>query len=261
MKVVELRFYGKLVFLSKVSSMRVAFYGRRTIKDVVESLGVPHTEIFLVLRNQTITYLNQIIEHNDRISLYPMFFQMDREILREILTSTKLTCEEKKEYVKKYKIKFKQKFIADVHLGKLTRYLRLLGIDVLFNPKWNDFELIQISNQEKRVLLTQDKGILKQKRLEYGYYLISRTPSEQLQEILSHFHLKIKPFQRCSICNSILKYVDSSEILELQPIPVWLMETYEGFYVCEKCKKVYWEGSHYKKMVEFFYKYKLDFEK
>lgn len=258
MKLITIRFYGKLAQITNCKEFKYEFWGRRAIIDILESLGVPKTEIFLILLNHNISSFYNYPDNGDVISVYPKFIQFYRDILKSIFKDPLISKEIKREVGRKfwqYKIK---KFVADVHLGRLTKYLRLLGIDVIYNPEWNDEDLIKISEQEHRILLTRDKGILKQKKLTYGFYILNSDPVFQLLEVLEYFSLKIIPFSRCSICNSILTKKDIKGINDLKYLlPDKVKNLYHEFYYCEHCNKLYWSGSHYDNIIKLFNKYDL----
>ncbi|MCD4696611.1 MAG: Mut7-C RNAse domain-containing protein, partial [Bacteroidales bacterium] len=143
----------------------------------------------------------------------------------------------------------KTKFILDVHLGKLARYLRMLGFDTLYENNYPDPQIIDIAKKEKRIILTRDVGILKNSAVTHGYWVRSQNPREQLREVITRFDLSvnIKPLFRCMECNGIIEKVDKKEIIDqLKPKT---KKYFNEFFRCTQCKKVYWEGSHYKKMI------------
>ncbi|MDH3269629.1 MAG: Mut7-C RNAse domain-containing protein, partial [Ignavibacteria bacterium] len=145
----------------------------------------------------------------------------------------------------------KPKFVADVHLGKLARYLRMMGFDVLYKNNFDDDEIVRISLKEKRAILTKDRGILKRNEVSHGYWVRCTKVGEQVNEILDRFNLKkeIKEFSRCLECNQLLDPIKKEAIIdELQPKVV---QTQDEFYQCPSCKKIYWKGIHYKRMLSF----------
>ncbi|MCD4665142.1 MAG: Mut7-C RNAse domain-containing protein, partial [Bacteroidales bacterium] len=140
------------------------------------------------------------------------------------------------------------KFILDVHLGKLARYLRMLGFDSLYENNYSDQQIIEISVKEKRIILTRDLGILKNSTVTHGYWLRSQNPKKQLSEVVNRLDLadNIKPLYRCMKCNGIIEKVDKNDIInQLQPKT---KKYFNEFFRCSQCKKVYWKGSHYEKM-------------
>lgn len=136
------------------------------------------------------------------------------------------------------------KFIADVMLGKLAKWLRIVGIDVLYDNKITDEELIYISNQEKRILLTRDKKLSFDKRLKEVIFIENELIDKQIKEFFEK--TKIRPdnlFSRCIICNEeLMKVVDKKEIKS--KVPVYTYLTHNDFSICKRCGKLYWKGTH-----------------
>ena len=143
------------------------------------------------------------------------------------------------------------RFIVDVHLGKLARYLRLCGLDTLFSVEYNDAEIIEISNSDDRIILTRDKLLIESKKVVKGLLIKSQDPSEQIKEVFARYDLqkRVTPFTRCMECNSLLVNVDKEMIIDL--LEPRTREFYENFSICTSCNHIYWEGSHYQKMKNF----------
>lgn len=236
MKKVFLRFYEELNDFLPSEKKKVEFehdfYGRVSIKDLIESFGVPHTEIDMILVNSESVDFNYIVSHNDRISVYPQFESF------EINEHQKL----RKETLRN------PKFVLDVHLGKLAKFMRLVGFDTYYRNNLEDSEIINISLSSRRVILTRDIGILKTGKVTHGYFVRNTNPFEQIKEIINRFQLEnyINPFTLCLLCNSELEPIDKVSIIER--IPPKVKNMYDEFYYCEKCDKVYWKGSHYLEM-------------
>ena len=143
------------------------------------------------------------------------------------------------------------KFTLDVHLGKLTKSLRLFGFDAFWDANYNDKEIILFSLSEGRIILTRDKELLENKNVVHGYRVLSQKPDEQLREVFIRFDLKyhINPFSRCMECNGILKEARKEDIIErLFPKTI---EYYNSFIMCTVCNRIYWEGSHYERMKKY----------
>jgi uncharacterized protein with PIN domain len=140
------------------------------------------------------------------------------------------------------------KFIADVHLGKLARNLRLLGFDTYFDRNIDDNEIIKMALSEKRIILTRDKQMLNNKCVTHGYGIRSSDPKEQVREVVARFDLRnyLKPFSRCMDCNGLIQTVSKESVNENLPLKTRLY--YEDFFRCQVCGKIYWEGSHYDNM-------------
>jgi uncharacterized protein with PIN domain len=239
MKKVYFRFYEELNdFLpEKKRKIRFAhnYIDRASVKDVIESLGVPHTEIDLILINGKSVGFDFLINDGDDISVYPVFESLD-------ITNVQLL---------RPKPLRNPKFIADVHLGRLASYLRMMGFDVLYKNNFDDKEIITLSLSEKCAILTRDRGILKYKEVTHGYWIRSTKVKEQVIEVIKRFDLKniIKEFSRCIECNSALESIPKSEIIA--ELPPRVSKSQESFSTCPYCKKIYWKGTHYQKMLSF----------
>lgn len=140
--------------------------------------------------------------------------------------------------------------LADCHLGKTAKYLRLLGIDTLYFEQISDNALIELAKKEKRIILTKDRDLY-QRIPEIAFYVTSQEYKQQLEEIISSLNLQtsLHPFKRCMQCNGLLSFVEKEAIQdELQELT---LKYYDRFAQCQKCRKIYWEGSHYSKMEHF----------
>lgn len=233
---VTLRFYEELNdFLHRENRKKVfryAFAPHQTIKDVIEACGVPHTEVDLILVNGEPVDFFYRLKKDDYISVYPVFEKLDITGISKLEHSPLRNL----------------KFIADVHLGKLARYMRMIGLDTMYENNSDDNDLIEISIQENRILLTRDKGILMNNKVTLGSYVYSSNSKKQLTEVIRKFQLRsqIKPFSRCMECNGEIKISDKSSILHLlKPLT---KKYYNEFYMCSDCGKIFWKGSHYKRM-------------
>ncbi|MBN2174184.1 MAG: Mut7-C ubiquitin/RNAse domain-containing protein [Bacteroidales bacterium] len=234
---IQIRFYEELNdFLPLVRRKKTfshSFEGNMTIKDIIESLGVPHTEIDLILVNGQSVDFKYRPKEGDQVSVYPVFESFD------IANVTRLRPKPLRE----------TRFILDVHLGKLARYLRMTGFDTLYENDYEDNQIIQIAKKEHRIILTRDLGILKNGNVTHGYFIRSQNPKAQLNEVIESFDLKgqIQPFNRCMNCNSKIVCVEKKDIAN-QLLPKTL-RYFDEFFQCTGCGKIYWEGSHYKKML------------
>ncbi|WP_244228537.1 Mut7-C ubiquitin/RNAse domain-containing protein [Methylacidiphilum sp. Yel] len=230
------RFYSLLNdFLpvwKRQKEIKKAFGKHTTLKDAIESFGVPHTEIGLILCNSLPASFEQKVIDGALVSVFPHFKTIDIGKLAPIL------FERPKQF----------KFILDVHLGTLARYLRLLGFDTLYNNSYSDEQLADIAYAEERILLTRDPGLLKRKKVKQGYFVRAIEPRLQAIEIIREFHLKEKlsPFGRCLRCNGLLQSVNKIEIKNV--VPPKVCETQSSFLKCQHCGKIYWPGSHYHRM-------------
>jgi len=142
------------------------------------------------------------------------------------------------------------RFIADVNLGKLSKYLRLLGFDTLYKNNYEDDEIVEIANKERRIILTRDTELLKRKQVVRGYWVRSTLPKKQIREVINRFDLKNSDriFSRCLKCNGLIRSVAKEKIVDkLLPNT---KKYFSSFYQCRNCGKIYWQGSHYKNMVK-----------
>jgi len=140
------------------------------------------------------------------------------------------------------------KFIADVHLGKLARKLRLLGFDTYFESNLDDNEIIRMSLAEDRIVLSRDKELINNSRITQGYRILSSDPREQIREVMIRFNLQnnLNPFSRCIDCNGMIENVSKESVNEY--LPPKTRQYFDEFFRCRGCGKIYWEGSHYENM-------------
>lgn len=237
MAVVHLRFYEELNdFLAparRKQDFTAPWRERTTVKDMIESVGVPHTEVDLILVNSKSVDFSYILLPGDRISIYPQFESFDISSLNRLRpVPLRVT-----------------RFILDTHLGKLARYLRLLGFDALYDRGWDDEQLARLAaTGERRILLTRDHGLLKRKQVTHGYFVRSDQPPLQIREVLRRFDLfqSVQPFKRCTRCNGVVQSVDKGVVLP--QLPRGVAERCEEFTRCPVCLRIYWKGSHYDHM-------------
>lgn len=203
-----------------------------TAKDLIESFGVPHTEVDLVLVNGISVGFAQLVQPGDRVSVYPMFEAFD------ISAELRVRPEPLRE----------TRFVLDVHLGKLAAYLRMLGFDARYQSCFRDEDLARISAEERRILLTRDRELLKRAQVTHGYWLRQTDSRRQIAEILDRFDLcsAIRPFTRCMACNGLLENAGKNQVRER--IPPLAAELHDEFRDCPGCGRVYWKGSHYRRM-------------
>lgn len=208
------------------------FSGKPTIKNIIESLGIPHTEIDLILVNGKSEDFNYHLKSEDNVSVYPVFESFDiSPVIR--LRSKPLR---------------KVKFIIDVQLGKLARNLRLLGFDSIYSNASSDDQIVEQSLKNKRIILTRDIDLLKRKSVTHGYWVRNTNPELQTMEIINRFDLRnlVDSFTRCMDCNGEIIIQNKQQIEEqLQPNTI---KYYDKFFKCIDCSKIYWQGSHYQKM-------------
>ncbi|MDZ7725555.1 MAG: Mut7-C RNAse domain-containing protein [candidate division KSB1 bacterium] len=230
------RFYEELNdFLPRDKKKRDILYefsGHPGVKDAIEALGVPHPEVELILVNGKSVGFDYHLQHGDRVSVYPMFESLDvRSLIRLRPQPLRIP-----------------RFVLDVHLGKLAANLRLLGFDALYRNDYSDPQIIDISVNERRIILTRDRGILKTGAVTHGYCLRSDDPEQQTREVLSRFDLynSVSLFTRCVKCNGKIVQVEKHAIQD--QIPEKAAKYYDDFHQCQSCGQIYWKGSHFSKM-------------
>lgn len=142
------------------------------------------------------------------------------------------------------------KFIADCHLGKLAKYLRLMGLDTLFFPHIEDNKLITIANEEKRIILTRDR-LLSDRKNALVFFLEPTDTKAQLKTLIDYYSLKEQTalFSRCIVCNTPLQPIDKEKVIERLPEKV--KRHFDLFEYCPTCDRIYWQGDHYRHMMEF----------
>ncbi len=220
------------------AKIQVKINGHETVKHLIEALGVPHTEVDVVLVNGESVPFAYRLKSGDQVQVYPPRVKVD------VTPVIRLRPEGKGE----------ARFVLDGHLGRLAAYLRLFGFDALYRNDFDDDELASISCAEDRLLLTRDRGLLKRAVVHRGYWVREKEPQRQLEEIFNRFSLasQARPFTRCAKCNGLLKPVSKEEVYErLEPKT---KAYYHDFRKCEQCDQVYWKGSHFRKLEKLIQK-------
>ncbi len=212
------------------------FARRASVKDVVESFGLPHTEVGRLLVNgQEADFSFQVLD-GLVIEVFPVTapWHVFRPGLLRPEPLTAIT------------------FVVDVNVGKLARLLRMVGFDTAYDQGWNDEGLAVVAERERRILLSKDRGLLSRKRVEFGRYVRAEEPREQLREVVGLLGLgeSLAPFSRCMACNGVLRPVAKGDIIDrLQPLT---RKYYTTFSICPDCRRIYWPGSHLEKMEKDF---------
>lgn len=230
---VQLRFYEELNDFLAPALRKVTFsheFDRRaSVKDMIESFGVPHTEVDIILVNGHSVDFSCIVQDGDRISVYPVFESLDVSPLVRLRPAPLRS----------------PAFVLDSNLGRLARYLRLLGFDCLYQNDYDDETVANIADQEQRIVLTRDRALLQRKIITRGYFVRAVRPRPQVKEVLARFDLYrlVDPFNRCIRCNGDLQAVDKQVIEErLEPRT---REHFNSFRICTACGQIYWQGSHH----------------
>ncbi len=222
----RLRFEGELNDFLSLENRHAPFEyvaGKTdTLKHVIESCGVPHTEVGGVLVDAEPADLSKPLAPQNDVHVIPRPTPI---LLHDI-----------------------PKFVVDGHLGRLAAYLRMLGFDTWYERLADDPRLALISGTEGRILLTRDVGLLKRKNVREGYFVRSDKPLDQLGELARRFALLpyVSPFTRCMECNACLVSVEKSEVAEL--LPPHTRETKNEFSRCMQCARIFWRGSHHARM-------------
>jgi len=238
-----LRFYEELNDFLSLEKRKIwfecHFSDNPTIKDIIESMGVPPSEVDLILVNGQSVNFSYAPKNDDKVSIYPVFESFD------ISTVSRLRAQPLRD----------PKFILDAPLGKLTKYLRLLGFDALYqDTESHDFSpssIDQIGKKDKRIILTRDKNVLKKKIITHGYLIKAVDPKKQVEEVISRFDLfsKIKPFSLCLKCNVKIVPIEKNKIAN--KLPSIISRHFNKFTLCPQCKRIYWQDIHYQTMVAF----------
>lgn len=199
---------------------------------MIEALGVPHTEVSVVLINGEPAALDRPIEQGDRVAVYPKFEQLDISALTEIKPLPPGA----------------PRFVADAHLGRLARLLRMAGFDTLYDNNYEDAAMAEMANREGRVLLTRDRPLLMQRVVLHGCYVYAIKPEEQLRELYQRLDLAAhaRPFSLCLSCNLPLRPVAKEAVLER--LPPRVQARHERFLHCGQCDRIFWEGTHWQDM-------------
>jgi uncharacterized protein with PIN domain len=230
------RFYGELNdFLPRARrghDITTPCARMATTKHMIEALGVPHTEVELVLVNGESVGFDRLLEEGDRVAVYPKFERFDISPLLRV----------------RERPLRRLRFVADAHLGGLARLLRMAGFDTLYDNNIDDDEIEVIAASEERVVLTRDRELLKRRTITHGCYVHTLKPALQFRELVDRLDLaaSIEPFTLCLHCNAPLRDVPKAEVLE--QLPPSVRELHHEFDTCDVCRRVFWKGSHWKRM-------------
>lgn len=233
MYTVTLRVYDELnEFLpldKRQQSFPVSSRDRRAVKDLIESQGVPHTEIAAIRVNGEWVQLTYRIDDGDRIGVYPCVNRLGLATGHGLRRPPEGLAA----------------FVADVNLGKLSRNLRLLGLDCVYDNQFDDREVIRIGVAENRIILTRDRGLLQHKTVIHGIYIHASNPILQTREVLRRIDLgkHIRPCSRCVRCNGLIIVAPKDSVRGF--VPRETFQNIDEFYRCVQCGKLYWRGAHW----------------
>jgi uncharacterized protein with PIN domain/sulfur carrier protein ThiS len=237
-KQVTFRFYGPLNDFRPADERQkpivYPIFGRQSLKDAVESLGIPHTEVQLALVNGQPVGWEAHLNADDYVSIYPHFHSVSLDAAQALYNDPEGD----------------PRFVLDAHLGRLAKLLRMLGLDAYYRNDYQDHEIAAISASTGRIVLTRDRKLLMRNEIRNGYYVRNTDPNEQAAEILRRYRLRehIRPLTRCLECNAFLVHLPGRQVKTR--IPVGISSRYDEFVGCDVCGRVYWKGSHYDRMVE-----------
>ncbi len=205
------------------------FVGTPSVKDTLEAIGLPHTEIDVILVDGESVGFEYRLQGGERVAVYPVFEAFDITPLIRLRPKPLRNT----------------RFVVDVHLGKLAQKLRLLGFDSVFRNDLTDHEIVACALQERRIILTRDKGILKYNAVTHGYWVRQTDPHAQVREVVRRLQLEhsFQPLTRCSQCNGLMHPIEKT--LLHGRVPPYTLQTVDTFMECSGCQKIYWRGSHY----------------
>jgi hypothetical protein len=228
----EFRFYAELNDFLPVARRKRSFEHRfapsTAVKDAVEALGVPHTEIDVILVDGRSVGFDHRLRGGERVAVYPVFERLDVTPVQRLRPQPLRVT----------------RFVLDVHLGTLARYLRLLGFDAAWRNDYADDTIVDLAERERRIVLTRDRGILRRSRVTHGYWLRSIEPDAQLEEVVRALDLgrQLKPYTRCLECNGPIESLAREEAAGV--VPPRALAAADAFSRCAACGRVYWAGSH-----------------
>lgn len=191
------------------------------LKNAIEALGVPHTEVGELRVNGEPATLQRIVREGDDVQICA---PRDAEPAGPLL------------------------FPADAHLGALARFLRMLGFDTAHDQALADREIRRLAHDEERIVLTRDRDLLKCREITRGAFVRALKPEEQLAEVAARYRLgpRAHPFTLCLHCNLRLAPIAKEAIVHR--LPPQVAEVQHAFTHCVGCDRVYWPGSHYERM-------------
>ena len=234
----EFRFYEELNdFLpagKRKLSISRSFIGTPAVKDTIESCGVPHTEIDLILVDGESVGFDHHLTGGERVAVYPVFEGLD------ISPVTRLHERPLR----------RPRFLIDANLGRLARLLRLLGFDCRYDQQMDDDEIARTAAEESLTILTRDRGLLMRRIVRRGYFVRSQAPRTQAAEVMRRFDLReqVRTFTRCVDCNGLIRPVPKAEVQDR--LPHKTRQFYDTFYQCSGCSKLFWRGAHWKNLLD-----------
>lgn len=232
----SIKFYGNCCDFLDKSIIEYTFNKSPSVKDAIESIGVPHTEVGAIRVNNQWLNFEHLVYDGDEIDVYPNPHQSNRL---------------------PYLPSGKPIFLLDVHLGVLVRYLRMVGINCLYESEdLGDEQLAKMAGENDYILLSRDIGLLKRGCVKYGHWMRNTSGEEQLIEVVEHYqlHNQLAPFTRCIKCNGIIEAIEAKAVKDKVPEGVYQWQ--KEFKHCIDCSQIYWQGTHLQKMMKILEKVK-----
>jgi len=237
--IASLLFHGSILDLINPEAcggkarVQYRFENQPSIKDAIESLGPPHTEIIAITVNNQAIGFDYLLRNSDKVEVFA--FDTNPTVAQQDQLPNRPEGE--------------PRFILDVHLGGLARYLRFAGFDTLYSSvDPGDQSIADVSRYENRVALSRDVGLLKRSIIQYGYWLRHTQTQKQFSEVAKRYNLKVhaNPFSRCTLCNGLIERVEKHPVINKLPPRVGAQ--FNTFWQCKQCQQIYWKGSHYQKI-------------
>lgn len=210
------------------------FRGTPSVKDRIETLGAPHTEVAHVRVDRTFCDFSRRLCGDEHVEVFSADVPVAHAPVRRLNDPPPGEA----------------RFVVDVNLGRLARMLRLLGFNTLYRNDFDDAHVAAVSAAEARILLTRDRRLLMRREVRHGYFVRSDDPRLQVHEVIRRFDLEeaTRPFHRCSRCNGLVHRADKQAVLHL--LEPKTRRYYDTFWQCGNCRQVYWEGSHISGLME-----------
>jgi uncharacterized protein with PIN domain len=230
---VTIRLYGSLGDFVSASRRGAGFEHEagepRSAKDLVESLGVPHCEVQVVLVDGASVGFGHVLRGGERIAVYPYFSSIDAG---DTTAGEPLPDD--------------PRFVLDGHLGRLAAYLRALGVDAAHDRDADDASIALKAADEGRVVLTRDVGLLKRALVRHGWWVRSDDPRTQFRDVVARFGLaaRASPFTRCLACNGVLESAPSDSVVAA--VPERVLRRVKSYARCPGCRRVFWRGTHHR---------------
>lgn len=231
---VEVRLYGDLADIARGAGrdgiVEVPIGNARSVKDLIESTGVPHTEVGMLLVDGEPVTFDHLVAGPSRVAVFPHLEILEPPVpLRDTDPP--------------------RRFVIDVHLGTLARNLRLLGFDTWYDTDADDPRLASLAVDDDRTLLTRDRGLLMRSEIVHGHCVRSEDPLHQTLEVARRFGLAphLAPFTRCVRCNGTLADVTLHEVHDDVPP---LARGHDRYVRCAGCGRVYWPGTHHDRLTD-----------